>query len=87
MFLFLANSIINDRKKEVFMRFLRILSYILVIIGALNWGLIGFMNLDIVALIFGEMTTASIIIYSLVGIGAVISLLTTCKYVFYRCDV
>ena len=69
------------------MRFLKILSYTLVIIGAINWGLIGFMNLDLVALLFGEMTVASRIVYSLVGIGAIISLITTARYIFHRCDV
>lgn len=69
------------------MRFLRILSYILVIIGALNWGLVGFMNIDAVALLFGEMTVLSRIVYSLVGISAIILLITTYKHIFYRCDV
>ena len=39
------------------------------IIGAINWGLIGFFSLDLVALIFGEMTWLSRIIYALVGIS------------------
>lgn len=42
--------------KENIMRALKIISYILVIIGALNWGLVGLFNIDLVALIFGEMT-------------------------------
>ena len=43
---------------------------ILVIIGGLNWGLIGFFNLDLVATIFGEMTALSRVIYALVGLSA-----------------
>lgn len=39
------------------------------IIGAINWGLIGFFNIDLVALLFGEMTLVSRIIYSLVGLS------------------
>ena len=35
------------------------------IIGAVNWGLIGFFRLDLVALIFGNMTWLSRIIYGL----------------------
>ena len=69
------------------MRFLNILSYTLVIIGAINWGLVGFMNIDLVALLFGEMTMPSRIVYSLVGISAVVSLITTGRYIFRRCDV
>lgn len=42
---------------------------ILVIIGALNWGLIGFFRFDLVAALFGELTVWSRIVYSLVGIA------------------
>ncbi|MBQ5446568.1 MAG: DUF378 domain-containing protein [Lachnospiraceae bacterium] len=38
------------------------------IIGAINWGLIGFFKLDLVAFLFGNMTLLSRIIYSVVGI-------------------
>ena len=38
------------------------------IIGAINWGLIGFFNFNLVALIFGSMSWISRIIYGLVGI-------------------
>ena len=40
----------------------------LVIIGAVNWGLIGFFNLNLVALLFGSMSWLSRIIYGLVGL-------------------
>ena len=38
------------------------------IIGAINWGLISFFKLDLVAFLFGNMTLLSRIIYSVVGI-------------------
>ena len=41
----------------------------LVIIGAVNWGTIGIFKLDLVNLIFGNMTWMSRIIYTLVGIS------------------
>ena len=41
----------------------------LVIIGAINWGLIGFFRFDLVAFIFGDMSWLSRIIYALVGLG------------------
>lgn len=41
----------------------------LVIIGAINWGLVGFFKLDLVAFIFGDMSWISRIIYALVGIA------------------
>ena len=41
----------------------------LVIIGAINWGLIGIFNLNLVDTIFGAMSIISRIIYILVGIS------------------
>ncbi len=46
----------------------------LVIIGALNWLLIGLFKFDLVAMIFGEMSVLSRIIYTLVGISGVVSI-------------
>ena len=42
---------------------------ILTIIGAINWGLIGFFQFDLVSFIFGNMSWLSRIIYALVGIS------------------
>ena len=39
------------------------------IIGAINWGLIGFFRIDLVALLFGEMSMLSRIVYSIVGLA------------------
>ena len=44
-------------------------SLILVIIGALNWGLIGLFDFNLVSTIFGEMTAITRIIYTLAGLG------------------
>ena len=41
---------------------------VLVIIGAINWGLIGVFGLDLVALIFGSMSIISRIIYAVIGV-------------------
>lgn len=46
------------------------IAFVLVIIGGLNWGLVGFFNFDLVATIFGAMTLASKIVYGLVGLSA-----------------
>lgn len=42
---------------------------VLVIIGALNWGLLGLFNVDLVRSIFGDMTLVSKIVYDLVGLA------------------
>ena len=51
---------------------MKVLYYIaltLVIIGAINWLLIGIFNFDLVATLFGSMSVLSRIIYSLVGVS------------------
>ena len=53
-------------------KFLKVTSYLLVLIGALNWGLIGLFDFNLVSYLFGEMTVVSRVIYSLVGISAII---------------
>lgn len=54
------------------LKFLKNISYILVLVGALNWGLVGLFDFDLVAKIFGEMSTLSRLVYILVGLSAVI---------------
>ena len=52
----------------------------LLVIGGLNWGLIGLFDYDLVAAIFGQMSTISRIIYSLVGLSAIyIAIISTTK--------
>jgi len=57
------------------LRTLRRIALALVIIGAINWGLIGFFQYDLVAAIFGGQAAGfSRIIYALVGISGIISI-------------
>ena len=53
------------------MKALKIIAFILVIVGGLNWGLVGLFNFDLVAAIFGAMSSVSKIVYVLVGLSAV----------------
>ena len=46
------------------------IALILIIIGGLNWGLVGIFNFDLVAAIFGAMSILSRIVYILVGLSA-----------------
>lgn len=55
------------------LKFIKYGSYILVLVGALNWGLVGFFNFDLVAKLFGDMTPVTRLVYDLVGISAIIS--------------
>lgn len=62
----------NPAGKEVrWMKPLNVLALVLVVVGGLNWGLVGLLNFDLVATIFGEMSILSRIVYGLVGVSAV----------------
>ncbi len=49
---------------------------VLLIIGGLNWGLVGLFDFDLVATLFGPMSPLSRIVYVLVGASAVVSIAT-----------
>ena len=55
------------------------ISMILLIVGGLNWGLVGLADFDLVATLFGEGSGLSRIVYILVGVAALYSLYTTTK--------
>lgn len=63
------------------MNFLRYTAYVLVLIGALNWGFVGIFGFDLVAAIFGDMTVMTRILYSLIGISAIVAAFTV-----HHCD-
>lgn len=47
------------------------IALVLIIVGGLNWALVGLFNFDLVAAIFGSMSVLSRIVYVLVGLAAV----------------
>ena len=53
------------------MKALDILMTALVIVGGLNWGLVGILNFDLVAAVLGDMSAFARIVYALVGVAAV----------------
>jgi uncharacterized protein len=53
---------------------LSVVAVALLIIGGLNWGLVGLLNFDLVAALFGEMSVLSRLVYILVGISAIVAL-------------
>jgi len=55
------------------------IAMILLIVGGLNWGLVGLFDFDLVAAIFGEMSALSRAIYVAVGLSALWSLYTAMK--------
>ena len=58
-----------EEKEVLTMRGLDYTALTIVIIGAVNWGLIGFFRFDLVAFLCGNMSWISRIIYALVGLS------------------
>lgn len=53
------------------MKILNTLTLVLLIVGGLNWGLVGVAKFDLVATIFGAGSILSSIVYTLVGVSAI----------------
>ena len=53
------------------MRAINLITLTLVIVGGLNWLLVGLLDFDLVAALFGDMSPLSRIVYVLVGLSAV----------------
>ena len=47
------------------------IALVLVIVGGLNWGLVGLLNVDLVELIFGSIPILQRIVYIVVGLAAI----------------
>lgn len=52
---------------------------VLMIVGGINWGLVGLFNVDLVASIFGQMSALTRIIYIVVGLAALYAIYTSTK--------
>jgi len=61
------------------MKIVNQIALVLVIIGALNWGLIGLFNFDLVAALFGTMSVLSRTIYVLVGLSSILAVMNCFK--------
>ena len=60
------------------MHILRMISYALVITGAIVWGMVGFFNYNLVGAIFGgDASILARIVYSLVGLSGIVLLATS----------
>ncbi len=51
--------------------FLDFLAVAVIVIGGINWGLVGLFSFDLVAFLFGDMTALTRTLYVLVGVSAV----------------
>lgn len=56
------------------METLQKIALVFTIIGAINWGLVGLLDFNLVSFLFGEMTTLARIVYSLIAIAGIINI-------------
>lgn len=61
------------------MKVLHGVTFLLTVVGALNWGLVGLLDFNLVNAVLGSMPTVEVIVYVLVGLSAVYILLTHFK--------
>lgn len=54
---------------------IRLATLILLMVGGLNWGLVGLLNIDLVAAIFGAESFLARSVYILVGVAAILQLI------------
>ena len=52
---------------------------LLVGLGALNWGLVGIFQVDLVSRLLGEMSTPARVVYGLIGVAGLIKLISLVK--------
>lgn len=52
---------------------------VLLIVGGLNWGLVGLFNVDLVASLLGDQSAPARVVYTLVGLSALYSIYTSSK--------
>jgi uncharacterized membrane protein YuzA (DUF378 family) len=60
--------------QEFIMSVINKITLLLLIVGSLNWGLVGLFGFDLVAALFGEMSLLSRVVYTLVGASALAQL-------------
>ncbi|GIZ50437.1 hypothetical protein NCCP691_04510 [Noviherbaspirillum aridicola] len=55
------------------------IAMVLLIVGGINWGLVGLFDVDLVAMLFGEGSALGRVVYVLVGLSALYSIYTSSK--------
>lgn len=54
------------------MKTLQTICVILIVVGAINWGLVGILQFDLVAFLFGVQTLLSRIVYAVIGVAGIV---------------
>jgi uncharacterized membrane protein YuzA (DUF378 family) len=64
-----TRSFLDPRKGETQMKFIDVLAVVLVVAGALNWGLVGLFRYDLVAALLGDATALTRLVYIVIGVA------------------
>lgn len=72
---------INTKQKGENMEILQKVALVFTVIGAINWGLIGFFDFNLVTTIFGDGSTLTRIVYMIVGIAGIINIYTLFSHI------
>ncbi len=59
---------------------LHTVTYLLIVVGALNWGLVGLFDVNLVASLLGDGSMSEKVVYILVGLSAVVDLMMHMSY-------
>jgi uncharacterized membrane protein YuzA (DUF378 family) len=62
------------KSRDAVCKSIDVIAYVLILVGALVWGLVGFLGFDVVSTLFGEVTVPIRILCGLVGIAALYEL-------------
>lgn len=65
------------------MKHLELIAFVLLLIGGINWGLVGMFNYNLVTSLLGDGSTMTKAVYGLVGLGA---LYEAYKFMKARCS-
>jgi uncharacterized protein len=57
---------------------------VILIIGGLNWGLVGLFNYNLITALFGDMTTLARIVYTIVGLAGIWSIIGLVTHLHQR---
>ncbi|WP_044039837.1 DUF378 domain-containing protein [Clostridium bornimense] len=60
------------------------IAFLFILIGSINWGIIGIINIDILATIFGVYSYISRIIYILIGVSGIYISSYIINYIFRK---
>jgi uncharacterized protein len=61
------------------MKALRFIAFLLMVVGSLNWGLVGLFGYDLISNLFGEMSLFTRIIFGLVGLSGLYGINYLCR--------